>query len=202
MGLPTDISAAKHPNHRPFPASRHSNPHYLEWTPAHEKRLQHVQTQLAKAQAEWSEEQEIWLDEVHELEERKRKYKKALKKEKRRGGKKGTLWRTHSGYSTASMGESSDEDDDDEGEKAEEADVPNTQRTPRGFAIRRMSANKRASSYSEGETIGIPRSQTSPSTPTFSSILRWWSGKGGKGKQAEVVTRDFTPLKVRRRLSS
>jgi muconolactone delta-isomerase len=59
------------------------------------------------------------------LEERKRKYKKALKKEKRRGGKKGTLWRTHSGYSTASMGESSDEDDDDEGEKAEEADVPN-----------------------------------------------------------------------------
>jgi hypothetical protein len=64
MGLPTDISAANHPNHRPFPASRHSNPHYLEWTPAHEKRLQHVQTQLAKAQAEWSEEQEIWLDEV------------------------------------------------------------------------------------------------------------------------------------------
>ncbi len=64
MGLPTDTSSVNQPNHRPFPASRHSYPHYLEWTPAHEKRLQHVQAQLAKAQAEWSEEQEIWLDEV------------------------------------------------------------------------------------------------------------------------------------------
>lgn len=58
----------------------------------------------------------MWLafrNQVHELEERKRKYKKALKKG-RRGAKKGTLWRTNSGYSTASAGVTSDEEGDDE----------------------------------------------------------------------------------------
>jgi hypothetical protein len=52
-------------------------------------------------------------NQVHELEERKRKYKKALKKG-RRGPKKATLWRTNSGYSTASAGVTSDEEGDDE----------------------------------------------------------------------------------------
>lgn len=41
-----------------------SNTNHLMWTPAHEARLAHVQAQLSAAQAKWSEEQDLWLDEV------------------------------------------------------------------------------------------------------------------------------------------
>lgn len=64
MALSIDSSSVNNLNNRPSPSSRHSNSHYLTWTPAHERRLLLVQAQLAKAQAEWSEDQEIWLDEV------------------------------------------------------------------------------------------------------------------------------------------
>ncbi len=45
-------------------ASSHHHSHHLVWTPAHEERLKHAQAQLAAAQANWSEEQELWIDEV------------------------------------------------------------------------------------------------------------------------------------------
>ena len=64
MAHAIDSSSFKNPQDRPSSSPRYSNSHYLAWTPAHEKRLLIVQTQLAKAQAEWSEDQEIWLDEV------------------------------------------------------------------------------------------------------------------------------------------
>lgn len=64
MALSTDSSAFNNLQNRPSPSPRPSNPHYLAWTPAHEERLLIVQKELAKAQAEWSEEQDIWLDEV------------------------------------------------------------------------------------------------------------------------------------------
>ena len=51
------------------------------------------------------------------MEERKRKYKKALKKESRQGSKKNALWRTGSGFSTTSVGAISEDDGDDEGEE-------------------------------------------------------------------------------------
>lgn len=64
MASANDSASVNNPSYRPSPSSLHSNPHYLAWTPAHERRLLIVQAQLAKAQAEWSDEQEIWLDEV------------------------------------------------------------------------------------------------------------------------------------------
>ncbi len=39
-------------------------PDHLTWTPAHEARLVLVQRQLRIAQAKWSEEQDLWIDEV------------------------------------------------------------------------------------------------------------------------------------------
>lgn len=45
-------------------APSHSHTNHLTWTPAHEARLAHVQAQLSAAQAKWSEEQNLWLDEV------------------------------------------------------------------------------------------------------------------------------------------
>ncbi|KAL8898702.1 MAG: hypothetical protein Q9207_006562, partial [Kuettlingeria erythrocarpa] len=38
-------------------------PDHLTWTPAHEARLVLVQRQLRIAQAKWSEEQDLWIDE-------------------------------------------------------------------------------------------------------------------------------------------
>lgn len=39
-------------------------PSHLNWTPEHEARLVYVQRQLTAAQAAWSEEQDLWIDEV------------------------------------------------------------------------------------------------------------------------------------------
>lgn len=36
----------------------------LTWTPTHEARLSYVQQKLKAAQAAWSEEQGLWIDEV------------------------------------------------------------------------------------------------------------------------------------------
>lgn len=56
-------SSFDHPlSHSSLP--NHHNPHQLIWTPAHEERLLLVQTQLSKAQKEWSEDQDLWLEEV------------------------------------------------------------------------------------------------------------------------------------------
>ncbi|KAI4194112.1 MAG: hypothetical protein LQ348_002713, partial [Seirophora lacunosa] len=38
-------------------------PEHLIWTARHEERLRYVQRQLTAAQAAWSEEQELWIDE-------------------------------------------------------------------------------------------------------------------------------------------
>ena len=56
----TDV---QHANYNPSTPS-HNDTYRLNWTPAHEARLTHVQAQLAAAQARWSEEQDLWLDEV------------------------------------------------------------------------------------------------------------------------------------------
>lgn len=61
-------------------------------------------------------------NQVHELEEHKRKWKKALKRESKRGAKKNALWRTNSSVSATSVGGSSEEEDGDEGG---EVDAPN-----------------------------------------------------------------------------
>ena len=57
----------------------------------------------------------VFRNQVHELEEHKRKWKKALKKESRRGAKKSPLWRTNSSVSATSVGGSSEEEGGDEG---------------------------------------------------------------------------------------
>ncbi|KAL8762576.1 MAG: hypothetical protein Q9184_001430 [Pyrenodesmia sp. 2 TL-2023] len=52
-----DKPSAHQPQH-PLP------PDHLTWTPEHEARLVLVQRQLRIAQARWSEEQDLWIDEV------------------------------------------------------------------------------------------------------------------------------------------
>lgn len=64
MALPTSSGTdVQHANYNPSIPS-HNDTNRLNWTPAHEARLTHVQAQLAAAQARWSEEQDLWLDEV------------------------------------------------------------------------------------------------------------------------------------------
>ncbi|KAL8664351.1 MAG: hypothetical protein Q9202_003166 [Teloschistes flavicans] len=75
------------------------------WTPSHEARLVYVQGRLREAQKRWSEDQGEWIDEVHSLEDLKRRCLKAEKKlqsaEQRGGrGRKGSLaglWRKRGG---------------------------------------------------------------------------------------------------------
>ena len=51
---PQDAPSGAHP---PLPS-------HLTWTPEHEARLEYVQRELTAAQAAWSEEQDLWIDEV------------------------------------------------------------------------------------------------------------------------------------------
>ncbi|MCJ1427214.1 hypothetical protein MMC29_005117, partial [Sticta canariensis] len=114
----TDV---QHANYNPSTPS-HNDPYRLNWTPAHEARLTHVQTQLAAAQARWSEEQDLWLDEVQGLEELKRAHKKAVKKEAKRLAKKSAaIWKAKANIAPRSAGASEEEEDDDEdGAKAKD----------------------------------------------------------------------------------
>ncbi|KAI4216367.1 MAG: hypothetical protein LQ351_001377 [Letrouitia transgressa] len=75
---PTQRLEQQHDSPSPRPC-----PHPIDpptWTEAHETRLLHVQAQLKAAQAAWSEEQELWIDEVVHLENLKRKHLKAQKR--------------------------------------------------------------------------------------------------------------------------
>lgn len=49
------------------PASSCHHPDHLVWTAQLERQLQYAQEQLAIAQANWSEDQEIWINEVRRL---------------------------------------------------------------------------------------------------------------------------------------
>ncbi|KAL8948986.1 MAG: hypothetical protein Q9222_004874 [Ikaeria aurantiellina] len=60
-------------------------PGHLNWTSEREMRLVYVQAQLKAAQAAWSEDQDLWIDEVNHLEDLKRKCRKAEKKAASRG---------------------------------------------------------------------------------------------------------------------
>ncbi|KAL8910702.1 MAG: hypothetical protein Q9171_004037 [Xanthocarpia ochracea] len=84
---PQNRTSSSHP-----PAPRH-----LSWTVEREARLVYVQKQLTAAQAAWSEEQDLWIDEVHQLENLKRKCLKAEKKEattaKRRANSVAAIWK-------------------------------------------------------------------------------------------------------------
>ncbi|MCJ1261202.1 hypothetical protein MMC22_001066 [Lobaria immixta] len=98
-------------------ATSHSNTDHLTWTPAHEARLAHVQAQLSAAQAKWSEEQNLWLDEVQGLEELRRAHKKAEKKEAKRLAKKTAgIWKSKANMSPRSAGASEEEEEDGEEE--------------------------------------------------------------------------------------
>ncbi|KAL8925550.1 MAG: hypothetical protein Q9208_003441 [Pyrenodesmia sp. 3 TL-2023] len=83
---------AAHPQQSPQPqqgkpsAADQPPDHHLTWTAEHEARLVLVQRQLRIAQARWSEEQDLWIDEVTHLENLKRKCLKAGKKKKVGGG--------------------------------------------------------------------------------------------------------------------
>lgn len=46
------------------PASSCHHPDHLVWTTQLEQQLQYAQEQLAIAQSNWSEDQEIWINEV------------------------------------------------------------------------------------------------------------------------------------------
>ncbi|KAL8799864.1 MAG: hypothetical protein Q9182_005571 [Xanthomendoza sp. 2 TL-2023] len=69
---------------------------HLIWTEEKEERLVYVQAQLAKAQRRWSEEQVLWIDEVHHLEELKRQCLKVEKKAMARGRANSVvaIWKT------------------------------------------------------------------------------------------------------------
>ncbi|KAL8712610.1 MAG: hypothetical protein Q9220_003141 [cf. Caloplaca sp. 1 TL-2023] len=72
---PQDRASSSYP-----PLSQH-----LNWTLEREARLIYVQAQLKAAQAAWSEDQDLWIDEVIHLEDLKRKCTKAERKAAPRG---------------------------------------------------------------------------------------------------------------------
>ncbi|KAL8697092.1 MAG: hypothetical protein Q9224_002473 [Gallowayella concinna] len=78
----------------------------LIWTQEREERLVYVQGQLATAQKRWSEEQDLWIDEVHHLEELKRHCLKAEKKAMARGraNSVAAIWKTKTWGSSKNKG--------------------------------------------------------------------------------------------------
>ncbi|MCJ1462074.1 hypothetical protein MMC07_000674 [Pseudocyphellaria aurata] len=115
MAFPSSPDNCVQHAHDSTTSSSRSDANHLTWTPEHEARLVHVQAQLSAAQAKWSEEQELWLDEVHGLEELRRAHKKAVKKEAKRFAKKTAgMWRAKANNSPGSGGTSEEEGDDSE----------------------------------------------------------------------------------------
>ncbi|CAL8581690.1 hypothetical protein XPA_007375 [Xanthoria parietina] len=80
------------------------------WTVEREARLVYVQGQLRAAQAAWSEEQELWIDEVHHLEDLKRKCWKREKKAKGRATGVAAIWKvkTWGGAGAGAKGKAED----------------------------------------------------------------------------------------------
>ncbi|KAL8775515.1 MAG: hypothetical protein Q9209_000011 [Squamulea sp. 1 TL-2023] len=174
---PQNRASASHPA-----ATGHLN---MSWTEEREERLVYVQRQLRMAQARWSEEQDLWIDEVHHLEDLKRKCLKAEKKatSKRRASSVTTIWKskTWGGKSKNSSAEASGESSpalvdepesmedeiDDECEEDEES-TSRTRSLTTMFRTISLSGNKdRISLGSRRNTLdGGQASSRRPSLPT------------------------------------
>ncbi|KAL8734388.1 MAG: hypothetical protein Q9166_001586 [cf. Caloplaca sp. 2 TL-2023] len=183
------------------PGSHPATPSHLScWTKENEERLVYVQGQLTAAQAAWSEEQDLWIDEVHHLEDLKRKCLKAEKKAIARGraNSVASIWKakTWGGKSKNSSAEASGENSPrlfDEPENTEDAveeeDGDGEESTSRTKSVTSLfrtisltgkkdgdAGNSRHNTFDGGQ----PPRPTLPATPehSFSSADGVLRGKG------------------------
>ncbi|KAL8815993.1 MAG: hypothetical protein Q9223_004928 [Gallowayella weberi] len=126
---------------------------HLIWTKEREERLVYVQGQLAKAQRRWSEEQVLWIDEVHHLEELKRQCLKAEKKAVARGraNSVAAIWKTKTWDSSKSKAPS-----------AEEENSPNL-----GDAVENAIEDEDADGEEDADGVEVRPQKSSDSPPTL-----------------------------------
>ncbi|KAL8806103.1 MAG: hypothetical protein Q9200_005160 [Gallowayella weberi] len=156
---------------------------HLIWTKEREERLVYVQGQLAKAQRRWSEEQVLWIDEVHHFEELKRQCLKAEKKAVARGraNSVAAIWKTKTWDSSKSKASSAEEenspnlgdavenaieDEDADGEEDADGVEPTTRTKPFASLFRTISLN----SNKDGNQQGSRRSTFDGSRPKRPSL--------------------------------
>ncbi|KAI4257576.1 MAG: hypothetical protein L6R42_005572, partial [Xanthoria sp. 1 TBL-2021] len=100
MSTPLPSPSLVPPTQNGTPTPRHLSGPVDAWTAEREARLLYVQRQLKAAQAAWSEEQELWIDELEDLK------RKCLKKEKRAKGRANSvakMWKAKTWGSAAGL---------------------------------------------------------------------------------------------------
>ncbi|KAL9024523.1 MAG: hypothetical protein Q9180_007876 [Flavoplaca navasiana] len=181
---PASTSASAFPQSPTSTSPLAPPPHHLTWTEEKEERLLYVRRQLGEAQRRWSEEQELWIDEVHHLEDLKRACLKAEKKAKGRANSVAMIWKAKTWGSKAKdigTGLGVEDEGDGEGDVVEGGcergdgelpGTPTTRTSPLSTLFRTISLNKQRRNTLDGGSTSRP---SLPGMPDGS-----FDGRGGR----------------------
>lgn len=165
------------------PASSCHHPDHLVWTAQLEQQLQYAQEQLAIAQSNWSEDQEIWINEIEDLEDIRHAHEKLMRQNDRRRAKWAIdRWRARARMSPGE-GDSGEDGSASEYERAENgSQEAQARRISLGNILQRVNSRRPRRAFTEGELPTLQRRESSPEQPQspakFRRILKRWSWRG------------------------